>query len=137
MAHACIARFAYRSLMFGMCSIGAAVAHPAFAAGSQFDASYHGPQTVTFGAAPECGSDAEASITITDGELKYGFGAFPLRIQVAQDGNFRGRVRKGNKGGGQAMRIKGRVSESDLQADFIVNGVHGHVCSYHWSLRKV
>jgi hypothetical protein len=129
-----VSKFVHWSLVVGMCDFGPVVASAANAA---FDGSYSGETTVTYGTAPECGADGKASVAVRDGEIIYGFGAFPLKMEVARDGVFRGRARKGNRGGGQAMHVKGRISSSGLEADFVVNGVHGHVCSYHWSLRKV
>jgi hypothetical protein len=76
------------------------------------------------------------SITVKDGEIQYLFNGFPLKLDVSQNGTFTGRVRKGNRGGGLVMRAKGQISNRALEANFIVNGVHGHVCSYHWSLKQ-
>jgi hypothetical protein len=131
-----IGRFVPQSLLFGMGVIGSIVASPAFAANTLFDGAYSGKATVTYGTAPECGSDGTASVTVKDSEIVYGFGAFPLKLEVAQNGTFSGRARKGNRGGGQVMRVRGKISKSDLEAGFTVNGVHGRVCAYHWSLSK-
>jgi hypothetical protein len=131
-----ISKFVPQSLLFGIGVIGAVVASPVLAANSLFDGAYSGKATVTYGTAPVCGSDGTASVTVKDGEIVYGFGAFPLKLEVAQDGTFSGRARKGNRGGGQVMRARGTISKSDLEARFILNGVHGRVCAYHWSLSK-
>jgi hypothetical protein len=136
MGHGCIGKFMHRSLVFGICAIGAGVALPVFAASNTFDGSYSGEGTVTFGTAPVCGADGPASVAVKDGEIVYGFGEFPLKMQVAPNGTFSDKIRKGNRGGGQTMRVKGKISNSGLEARFVVNGLHGHVCSYHWTLRK-
>jgi hypothetical protein len=135
MVSTCIGRLVYKLVVLGICTI---VAHAAFAAGTPYDGSFSGPGTVTYGTAPVCGSDAGVSVIVKDGEIQYAFGSFPLKMDIAQDGTFRGRAIKGAKhGAGQAMHVKGRISNSVLEADFVVNGAQGHVCSYHWSLRKV
>jgi hypothetical protein len=136
MRHRRARKFVHWSLLFGLCTIGPVVAPPAFAAGDSFDGSYSGDATVTYGTAPVCGTDAKVSVTVKDGEIEYKFGEFPLKMAVARNGAFSGRARKGNRGGGQAVHVKGQISNSGIEADFVVNGVHGHVCSYRWSLGK-
>jgi hypothetical protein len=123
-----IGMFTRCSLVFGLCATAAV------AISNSFDGSYSGEATVTYGTAPECGTDGKVTVAVKGSEIEYGFGAFPLKMAVAENGAFRGRARKGNRGGGQAVHVKGRISNSGLEADLVVNGVHGHVCSYHWSL---
>ncbi len=112
------------------------LANAGFAAGITVDGSYSGQQTVAYGTTPECGPDHQVSVALHDRQISYGFGAFPLKLKVADNGRFAGRARKGNRGGGQVMHAKGQISDDALEADFVVNGVHGRVCSYHWSLQK-
>lgn len=137
MRHGCVGKFMRWSLVFGICTIGPVVASSAIAASNSFDGSYSGKATVTYGTEPVCGSDGNVSVTVKEREIEYGLGAFPLKMDVAPNGAFRGRARKGNRGGGQVVHVKGRISNTGLEADFVVNGVQGHVCSYHWSLGKV
>jgi hypothetical protein len=136
MGYGRMGKFVHQLLILGIYTVGSFVALPAFAAESLFDASYSGPATVTYGSVPVCGADGSSSITVKDGEIRYGFGAFPLKIAVGPDGTFSDEVRKGNRGGAQTLFVKGRISNSVLDADFVVNDVSGHVCSYHWSLKK-
>ena len=117
-------------------ALGIAAATSTLAADSSIDGTYNGMTKVTFGSAPVCGPDHEASVMVNHAQITYAFGEFPLRIEVARDGWFKGRARKGNHGGGQALHIKGRIYSGHLEADIRINGVHGRVCSYHWSLIK-
>jgi hypothetical protein len=130
-----ISKYVYRALVCGISSAGLFVAHPTLAAGS-FDGSYSGTSEVTYGTEPVCGSGGPVTIAVKDGEIRYGYGAFPLKLEVAPDGTFTGSARKGNRGGGQRMRAKGRITNAALEAKFNANGMHGRVCSYHWSLKK-
>ncbi len=125
-----------RALMIGMASSVAVLACPTFAADYSYDGAYSGVTTVTFGTVPVCGSDKDTSITVKDAQIQYGFGAFPLKMDVAQNGTFKGRARKGNRGGGQTVHVTGHISDDVLKATLNVNGVHGRVCSYHWLLNK-
>ena len=136
MVSSCMGQFVHHSLLAGICTIGIGFSRPAFSASDIFDGSYSGAKTVTYGTEPVCGSDGAATVTVEDDRIQYAFGAFPLKMNVGHDGTFRGRARKGNKGGGQVIHARGRISDSGLEAEFTVNGVHGHVCSYHWSLKK-
>ena len=124
------------SAVWGLCLAGPVMAAAA-PAGGVFDGSYSGPKAVTYGTEPVCGSAGDTSVMVRDGEIQAPFGDFALKLAVGSDGRLAGRVRKGNRGGGQSLRIRGQIHDDLLEANFVVNGVHGHLCSYHWALRRV
>jgi hypothetical protein len=128
-------RSALRFTMLGISITGALAAPLAFAATSSYDGLYSGTGKVTFGSQPVCGSGGDLSVTVKDGNIDYKFGDFPLKSTISTDGNFRNTVRVG-KQGRRTLRTKGTIANAMLEADLRTRDFTGHLCSYHWSLRK-
>jgi hypothetical protein len=121
--------------MASILAIGLLVAFPSFAAAGSYDAIYSGTGTVTFGSEPVCGPTKDQTITVKEDQIDYQFGDFPLKITIAKNGKFAYSVRVGKKGR-RALRVRGRIVSAVLEANLNTRDFTGHLCSYHWSLKK-
>jgi hypothetical protein len=85
-----------------------------------------------------CGSNADLLIPVKDGKVDYRLYDFPLKFNIADDGNFGATVLVG-KLGRRSMGTEGKISDQLLEADVEVKSVSGAVsllCTYHWSLKR-
>jgi hypothetical protein len=127
--------FVRRFTIIGICMIGSLGAPSAFASAGSHDGTYSGVGTVTFGTQPVCGSGGDISITVNDNLVDYKFGDFPLKFSVAEDGSLTDIVRVGKKGR-RTLRLRGKIADVRLEANLRTRDFTGHLCSYHWSLKK-
>jgi hypothetical protein len=114
---------------------GALGAHLAYGDAGSRDGLYSGTGTVTSGTQPVCGTGGPVSITVQDSKIDYKFGEFPIKLVVADDGHFRTVTHIGKKDR-RTMRTRGTISDAVLEANLVSRDFTGHLCSYHWSLRK-
>ncbi len=121
-----------RISLIGICTLGAS---SAFAGAGSHDGTYGGAATVTFGTQPVCGSGGDISITVKDNLIDYRSGEFPLKFSVAEDGRLNYVVRVG-KTGRRTLRLTGKITGARLEANLRTRDFTGHLCSYHWSLKK-
>jgi hypothetical protein len=127
--------FIRRFTMIGICMIGLLGAPSAFASAGSHDGTYSGVGTVTFGTQPVCGPGGDISITLKDALIDYKFGDFPLKFSVAEDGSLHYIVRAG-KQARRTLRLTGKIADDRLEANLRTRDFTGHLCSYHWSLKK-
>ena len=116
-----------------ICGICLAGLEPASAAAGMFDGVYTGEKVVTKGPASRCSAEADVTVTIKSGTLRFAVGSnrpsIVIRFEPRPDGSFR---RLSGSVEGSAGIIKGRIVGDVVDAD-VVNAR----CEFHWHVTKV
>jgi hypothetical protein len=131
-----MAHIAYRSTIPAIFATGLINVLPASAGTALYDGSYSGPTTVTFAVSNEaCGPGGDFSLAIKDGKIDVKWGDYPIKLEISEDGTFRGHVAVG-KNGRRGLNIRGKIAGATLVANLRTQTAGEHLCSYHWSLAK-
>jgi hypothetical protein len=116
-----------------ICGICLAGLGSASAAAHMFDGVYTGKRVVTKGPASRCSAEADVTITIKSGTVRFAVGSnrssIVIRFEPRPDGSFR-RLSRGIDG--SAGIVKGRIVGDVVDAD-VINAR----CEFHWHVTKV